>query len=372
MSLATPASIMSDDDKRVPEVRTGQIDVALDRGTFDQRFDERFYDPAFDDVRDEIARVRDVAWVSYHEYHKSPRTRRAGPEFADPDQKLPIEWLATRDAIRDAERRYADPASKRRILVICASARNDQTCPGEMSKSFRLAQWAKAIVDADTECECDFLDLSRLTSEYGRVIYPCKACVSTAMPLCHWPCSCYPNHAMGQVSDWMNELYPRWVAAHGVVIVTPVNWYQAPSVLKLMIDRLVCADGGNPDPTTTHGKKPEEAKALELKGWSYPRHLAGRAFGIFVHGDAAGAETLRRSLTDWLLDMHLVQAGRAVIDRYIGYLGDYATSHDALDADAAVQEEVRNVAREVVATVKLIRDGKYEDPGAGLSDPRPK
>ena len=40
-----------------------------------------------------------------------------------------------------------------------------------------------------------FLDLSRLTAEYGRVIYPCKACVSTAMPLCHWPCSCYPNHA---------------------------------------------------------------------------------------------------------------------------------------------------------------------------------
>ena len=40
--------------------------------------------------------------------------------------------------------------------------------------------------------------------------------------------------------------------------------YQAPSVLKLMIDRLVCADGGNLDQTTTHGKKVEEAKALEI------------------------------------------------------------------------------------------------------------
>jgi hypothetical protein len=30
-----------------------------------------------------------------------------------------------------------------------------------------------------------------------------------------------------------------------------------------MMDRLVCADGGNPDPTTTHGKKADEAKALE-------------------------------------------------------------------------------------------------------------
>jgi len=45
------------------------------------------------------------------------------------------------------------------------------------------------------------------------------------------------------------------------MIITPVNWYQAPSGLKSMIDRLVCADGGNPDPTSTHGKTPEEAKA---------------------------------------------------------------------------------------------------------------
>lgn len=83
---------------------------------------------------------------------------------------------------------------------------------------------------------CDLLDLSLLTAQYGRQILPCKACVSTAMPLCHWPCSCYPNYAMGQVNDWMNELYPRWLAAHGIMIVTPVYWYQAPAVLKLMID----------------------------------------------------------------------------------------------------------------------------------------
>jgi hypothetical protein len=26
----------------------------------------------------------------------------------------------------------------------------------------------------------------------------------------------------------MNEIYPLWVAAHGVMIITPVNWYHAP------------------------------------------------------------------------------------------------------------------------------------------------
>lgn len=74
------------------------------------------------------------------------------------------------------------------------------------------------------------------------------------------------------------------------MIVSPVYWYQVPSVLKLVMDRLVCADGDNPDPTSTHGKKPEKAKALELKGWDYPRHLAGRLFSIIVHGDAEGAD----------------------------------------------------------------------------------
>jgi multimeric flavodoxin WrbA len=205
------------------------------------------------------------------------------------------------------------------------------------------------------------------------VIYPCKACVSTAQPLCHWPCSCYPNHAIGQVNDIMNEVYPRWVAAHGVMILCPVNWYQAPSVLKLMIDRLVCADGGNPDPTTTRGKNPALAKAIELKGWHYPRHLAGRAFSVVVHADAAGAETLRRMLVDWLKDIRMIPAGPfAGLDRYLGYYQPYATSHDDLDRDTAFQQEVRNTALELVERVRQIRSGQYRRPDEGLEDPRKK
>jgi multimeric flavodoxin WrbA len=241
-----------------------------------------------------------------------------------------------------------------------------------MSKSFRLCQMAREEI-VQSGAACDLLDLSLLTAQYGRQILPCKACVSTAMPLCNWPCSCYPNHAMGQVNDWMHELYPRWVAAHGVMIVTPVYWYQAPSVLKLMIDRLVCADGGNPDPTTTGGKDPAKAKALELSGWSFPRHLAGRLFAIVVHGDAEGAETLRRSLNDWLTDMELVPAAAsAVLDRYVGYYEPYATSHEALDRDTAFQQEVRNAARTLGEAVKLARTGKLPQPDRGLQDPRPK
>src|SRR5690606_5390372 len=151
-----------------------------------------------------------------------------------------------------------------------------------------------------------------------------------------------------------------------------VYWYQAPSALKLMMDRLVCADGGNPDPTSTGGKDPEKAKTLELQGWSYPRHLGGRVFAIVAHGDAAGTGEVRRNLTDWLRDMDLVEAGRPSIDRYIGYYEPYATSHEALDADVKLQEEVARAARTLVDAVRLNRAGRLPRPGADLVDPRPK
>jgi multimeric flavodoxin WrbA len=353
------------------DVRKGQGDVGLSREEFERRLRERFYDPAFQNVERQVADVVNVAWKAYDEYHKSPRTRKAGPGFADPEFELPIEWLETRERIQQAAREQKDPSRPGRVLVVCGAARHDQTCPGEMSKTFRLASLAREEIER-AELQCDFLDLSLLTAEYGRQILPCKACVSTAMPLCHWPCSCYPNHAMGQVGDWMNELYPRWVAAHGVLLVSPVYWYQAPSVLKLMMDRLVCADGGNPDPTTTHGKKPGEAKALELAGWSYPRHLSGRVFAVVVHGDTVGAETLRRSLSDWLTDMKLLPATRqGGLDRYIGYYEPYATSHGALDNDRDLHQEVRNTATALVHAVGLLRAGQFPklEPE---SDPRPK
>ena len=184
----------------------------------------------------------------------------------------------------------------------------------------------REVLEAE-DIEVDVLDLSLRTSDYDRPIHPCKACVSTAMPLCHWPCSCYPNHSLRQTNDWMNEIYEKWVAAHGILIVTPVYWYQTPAVLKLMIDRLVCADGGNPDPTTTHGKQVEEAKALELAGWGYPKHLQDRACGLIVHGDVAGIDGTRRGLSDWLDWMGLIAAGSfARLDRYIGYFESYAES----------------------------------------------
>ncbi len=355
-----------------PRVVKGMPSVELGRDEFARRFRARHADPLFADVTSELDAVIDTAWRAYSEYRKAPRTRKAGPEYADPSYDLSLDWLATHDAIAAAAARQKDASLPSRVLVINGSARSDQTCPGEMSKTYRLAKQAQTAIEGEG-CEVDLLDLSVLASEYGRVIYPCKSCVSTAMPLCHWPCSCYPNHALGQSQDWMNELYPRWVAAHGVLILTPVNWYHVPSVLKLMIDRLVCADGGNPDPSRTHGKNPAEAKAIELEGWDYPKHLAGRAFAVVVHGDVAGPGEVKNALCDWLEWMGLIRSGPSgELERYIGYYEPYATSHDALDRDAAVQTEARNAALALVERVRQLRSGAYVSPDAALTSPRKK
>jgi multimeric flavodoxin WrbA len=149
-----------------------------------------------------------------------------------------------------------------------------------------------------------------------------------------------------------------------------VHWYHAPASLKLMIDRLVCADGGNPDPTTTGGKDPQRAKEIELAGWDYPKHLAGRGFAVVAHGDAAGPENLRRQLADWLTDIGLVQAGASgVVDTFIGYYRPYATSHDDLDADPNVFTQVRNATLSLMQLVRDLRSGRYREPDADLSPP---
>ena len=345
----------------------------LEEHEFKQRFLDQFQDKSYDTITAELERVASAAWDAYAHQRKSPNTQKAGNGYKDPKYDLSLDWIAARDAIHQAEDRHRDQAGPLRVLLINGSSRSEHTCPGELSKSYRMVELAKAVFDESSNFAVEILDLSRVASEYGRHIHPCKSCFSTSAALCHWPCSCYPNHSLGQTQDWMNDIYPMWVAAHGIMIITPVNWYQAPTSLKAMIDRLVCADGGNPDPTSTHGKKAKEAKELEMAGWDYPRHLADRLFSIVVHGDTEGVENLRRSLSDWLKSMDLVPAGTlAEVDRYIGYWEPYATSHDAYEKDLGFQGEVRNAALTLREALLAKRSGRKVSAGNDLKLPREK
>lgn len=362
---------MSPLSPEVPEPRKGMPDPVLGEMEFKTRFRSQFVDPGFDALPSELEKMAQAAWNAYAAGRKSPRTVKAGPGYADPEYELAVDWLKAKAAIEKARAEYDQEGRAPRVLLVNASSRSEHTCPGEMSKSYRLAALAQEVLER-TGVETELLDLSRTTSEYGRNIHPCKACFSTAAPLCHWPCSCYPNYSLGQTQDWMNEIYPLWVRADGILIVSPVNWYQVSSPLKAMMDRMVCADGGNPDPTLIQGKSADLAKKIELEGWSYPRQLKGRLFSVIVHGDVEGAKDVRRSISDWLKFMELAPAGPlAELDRYIGYWEPYATNHLALDRDLAMQGEVRNAAKTLAEGV-LAHRGRTTIPGSDLHLPRQK
>jgi hypothetical protein len=73
------------------------------------------------------------------------------------------------------------------------------------------------------------------------------------------------------------------------------------------------------------------------------------------------------------LQMDLEPAGGAAeFDRYIGYWKPYATNHEELDQDQAVQDEVRNAAWALLEAVRAKRDGKLVAAGENLKEPRQK
>ena len=78
------------------DVHKGMPSVELSKEEFQKRYRSRFEDPAFDPLSKEIAAIVDVAWDGYIEGRKSPRTRKAGKEFADPNYDLSVDWLAAR------------------------------------------------------------------------------------------------------------------------------------------------------------------------------------------------------------------------------------------------------------------------------------
>lgn len=184
------------------------------------------------------------------------------------------------------------PPDKRpyRILIISGSQRRQYNCPGVDSKSRTLMMRMAGMLPADWEV--DYEDLGNV---YAREkIQSCNACVSTSMALCVWPCNCYAKDN-GKEPDlmWNLDLYARLDMADAWAIIGPVNWYAPSSNLKLMFDRMVCMNGGNPDEHTINHKNPEKAMALEhtdqWKALSL-NHLEGRTAGFFCYGDQGGDE----------------------------------------------------------------------------------
>ena len=116
------------------QIRKGQAPAPLERNEFHLQFFRSFVDPTFDAVKDALSKVEEVAWSNYSKGRKTPITEKAGNAFVDPNYDMSVEWKATRDRLLAAEKTQKDPATKSRVLLICGAARNDGSCPGEISK----------------------------------------------------------------------------------------------------------------------------------------------------------------------------------------------------------------------------------------------
>lgn len=177
-----------------------------------------------------------------------------------------------------------------RILIISGSDRRQYNCPGIDSKSRTLMLKMAEMLPQDWE-----IDYEDLGNVYAREkIQSCNACVSTSMALCVWPCNCYEKNSSKEPDlMWNLDLYARLDMADAWAIIGPINWYSCSSDLKLMFDRLVCMNGGNPDEKSIDHKNPEKAMALEhTEEWKKMsrNHLEGRTAAFFCYGDEGADE----------------------------------------------------------------------------------
>jgi hypothetical protein len=174
-----------------------------------------------------------------------------------------------------------------RVLLLSGSDRRQYNCPGVDSKSRTLM--LRMAERLPQEWEIDYEDLGNV---FGRPrIQSCNACVSTSMALCVWPCNCYEKHNKDEPDlMWDLDMYSRLDLADAWAVIGPVNWYAPSSNLKLLFDRLVCCNGGNPREDLIEHKNPELAMALEHKQqWKELglNHLEGRTCAFFIYGDDA-------------------------------------------------------------------------------------
>jgi len=185
-----------------------------------------------------------------------------------------------------------DPTEKRplRVLIIAGSQRRLHSCPGLDSKARTLMLRMASSMPPGWQ-----VDVEDIGNEHGKAkIQSCNACVSSSMALCVWPCNCYGPKSESQPDlMWDLDLYGRLARADAWAIIGPVNWYGPSSNVKLMFDRLVCMNGGNPRPDLIDKKDTLKAQALERSPlWREisRNHLSGRTAAFFCYGDDGADE----------------------------------------------------------------------------------
>lgn len=184
---------------------------------------------------------------------------------------------------------------KPKIMVFQGSTRHKDSCPEMMSKSHYMVDYIKRTFS--DKAQLDICDLSIQRDKPN--IQPCKGCISSAGGFhCHWYCSCYSKDSKVPDLIYEEDIYKRLEECDAFIVVTPIHWYAPSSTVKLLFDRLVCAN------LTLTQEQAKEINMLDEKGWKQldnytnitekkkveyklkmKNHLANKFAGFLIHGD---------------------------------------------------------------------------------------
>ena len=184
-----------------------------------------------------------------------------------------------------------------RIMLFQGSPRRKGNCPDQWGKTRLLAE--HLILHTPGGVDIDYCDLS--VGPDTR-IGPCKGCVSTANGFhCHYPCDCYVASAPDPANrDFMHDanIYSRLETCDGFIVLTPVNWYDVSSQLKLLFDRLTCINltiTAEQARDLGINKDAKKSSAAEQSGQYHhllKNHYEGKFAGFLIHGNSGGADYL--------------------------------------------------------------------------------
>ena len=118
-------------------------------------------------ARKELDAIAAAAWDAYADGRKAPHTRKAGAGLCRPGLR-PFRRLArgARGDHAGRSARHDDPHGPSRILIVNGSSRSEHTCPGEMSKTWRLVELAARRSAASTVSRSRCSISAALASEY--------------------------------------------------------------------------------------------------------------------------------------------------------------------------------------------------------------
>ena len=135
------------------------------------------------------------------------------------------------------------------------------------------------------------------------------------------------------IDDDMQDIYPKLLAADGIIIGTPVYFWGVTAQAKAIIDRTYCLAAAH------LAVDPE----LRAKIKSYGRVLRNKVGGVIVVAGREGASSAFRQISDFFRLHLMVEAGGAIA---------YGSNRGEVSKDEEGLRQARGVGRAVVRAIK--------------------